>query len=229
MQVGARQAPDITVTKKPDFFIVGAPKSGTTAMDHYLSLRPDIFMARKEMHFFGKDLGFAPQFYRRDLNEYAAEFENWKGQTRCGEGSVWYLFSKQAAEEIKAFNPDARIIIMLRDPVEMLYSLYYTFRWDGNEHLPTFADALAAEDDRRAGRNITRQTYFAPGLVYHDVVRYAEQVRRYFDVFGRDRVKVIIYEDFAANVASSCRSGSLNFWERIQLQIQTEFTPDQRQ
>jgi hypothetical protein len=223
-QADADLASVTSVTKKPDFFIVGAPKSGTTAMAHYLSARPDIFMARKEMHFFGADLGFAPQFYRRNLSAYAAEFEGWNGQLRSGEASVWYLFSQQAATEIKAFNPDARIIIMLRDPIEMLHSLYYTFRWDGNEHLPTFAEALDAQDDRRAGRRITGQTYFAPGLVYREAVGYTEQVRRYFNVFGRDRVHVIIYEDFAANVSATCRQ-ALEFLEVDTGQIQDDFKP----
>jgi hypothetical protein len=212
------------VIKKPDFFIVGAPKSGTTALDKYLSLRPDIFMARKEMHFFGADLGFAPQFYRRNLDAYLAEFDGQNGQKRAGEASVWYLRSQVAATEIKAFNPDARIIIMLRDPIEMLHSLYYTFRWDGNEHLPTFAEALEAQDDRRAGQRITRQTYFAPGLVYYEAVRYTEQVRRYFNIFGRDRVHVVIYEDFAANVAETCRQ-VLEFLEVDPTQIPDNFKP----
>src|SRR5437016_1845324 len=113
--------------RKPDFFLVGAPKCGTTAMAQYLAARPDIFMARKEMHVFGSDLRFGPQFYRRNLDAYLAEFEGWKDQPRGGEASVWYLLSKRAAAEIKAFNADARIIIMLRDPVEMLHSMYYTF------------------------------------------------------------------------------------------------------
>jgi len=174
-------------------------------MDQYLSQCPDIFMARKEMHTFGSDLRFGPQFYRRTVEEYLAEFETTGGQRCAGEASVWYLFSTKAAEEIKAFNPDARIIIMLRDPVEMLHSLYYTFRWDGNEHLPSFAEALAAEKERRAGRLHSRQTYLAQGLVYRDTVRYVEQVIRYFDVFGRDRVHVIIYDDLARDAATVYR------------------------
>ena len=156
--------------RRPDFFIVGAPKCGTTAMVRYLATHPDVFVARKEMHFFGKDLQFGHQFYRRAEKAYMAEFEKWEGQRRGGEGSVWYPSSKLAAAEIKAFNPDARIIIMLREPVEMLYSLYSTFCWDGNEQLPTFEEAVTAESDRRAGRNIPRRTYFAAGLLYHEVV-----------------------------------------------------------
>jgi hypothetical protein len=174
--------------QKPDVFIVGAPKCGTSAMDQYLAAHPQVFMAKKEMHGFGADLRFGAQFYRRDLAAYLEEFASRKGEIR------------------HAFNPEARIIIMLREPAEMLYSLYSQFRYDGNEHLRSFEQALAAEDDRRAGRQITRQTYFPQGLVYRDTARYTEQVRRYFDIFGREQVLVIIYDDLRADVrATYCR------------------------
>lgn len=193
--------------KRPDFFIVGAPKCGTTALNHYLAAHPDIFVAKKETHFFGKDLRFGPQlqFYRRYPNEYSSEFAGWNGQTRGGETSVWYLFSQKAAEEIKAFNPEARIIIMLREPVAMLYSLYCQFVADGNEHLPTFKEALAAEAERKAGRRLNRQTYLAQALDYRATARFSEQVKRYFDVFGRERVHVIIYDDFSVQTADVYR------------------------
>jgi hypothetical protein len=187
---------------KPDLFIVGAPKCGTTAMSYYLGLHPDIYMARKEMHCFGSDLRFARQFYRRNLAAYLAEFQPDRGPRLAGDASVWYLHSKRAAEEIKAFNPEARIIIMLREPAEMLYSLYYQFRFDGNENLPTFEEALDAETERRAGRNIPRRAYLPEGLLYRETARYTEQVKRYLDVFGPDQVHIMIYDDFAANVAA---------------------------
>jgi hypothetical protein len=197
---------------QPDFFIVGAPKCGTTAMDAYLSQHPDIFMARKEMHHFGADLHFSPHFYRRNRKEYLREFEGAGGRQRLGESSVWYLFSQSAAMELKTFNPQSRIIIMLREPVEMLHSMYHTFRWDNNEILPTFEEAIAAESDRRQGRMLGRATYFAQGLVYSRIVRYAQQVERYFKAFGRDRVQVVIYDDFKANVAGTYRK-TLEFLE----------------
>lgn len=190
------------VAVKPDFFIVGGPKCGTTAMADYLAAHPGIFMARKEMHFFGKDLRFASHFYRRAEREYLAEFEGWKGQRRVGEASVWYLFSETAIEEIVRFNPSARIIVMLREPVQMMYSLFQSFRYDGNEPLATFLEALDAEPDRRAGRRLGRQTYFAQGLDYHHAVRSAERLQRCFNILGRDRVHVILYEDMAANPAA---------------------------
>ncbi len=174
-------------------------------MAAYLSSHPEVFMARKEMHCFGSDLSFGPQFYRRDLDNYLEEYRSWNGERRGGDASVWYLFSRNAAAEIHAFNPQARILIMLREPVEMMHSLFYQFRFDGNEPLMTFAEALAAEDGRRAGRHIWRHTYFAQGLIYRDAARYTDQVRRYFDVFGRQRVNVIIYDDFAADAAGAYR------------------------
>ena len=210
----------VVIKKHPDFFIIGAPKCGTTALAEYLSLHPDIFMARKEMHHFGHDLRFGGQIYRRNRRDYLQEFGAWNGQARAGEASVWYLFSARAAEEIKAFNPRARIIIMLREPTEMLYSLYNQFRLDGNEHLPTFAEALAAEDDRLAGRQVTRSTYFRQGLIYHSVAAYTEQVRRYMKLFGRKQVHVILYDDFAANTAAAYKS-VLEF-----LDVDANFAPD---
>ncbi len=191
--------------RRPSVFIVGAPKSGTTAMSNFLGAHPDIFMARKEMHVFGSDLQFAPHFYRRNLAEYTNEFSPWKNQRVSGEASVWYLLSENAAEEIYQFNPDARILIMLREPVEMMYSLYHQFRYDGNEHLPTFEEALAAEDGRRAGKRPGRRAYLPQGLQYREAARYTEQVRRYFQIFGRARVKVILYDDFAANTPETYR------------------------
>ena len=208
--------------RKPDFFIVGAPKCGTTAMAEYIAGHPDVFMARKEMHVFGRDLRFGTQFYRRDLPDYLKEFSDWDGQKRGGEASVWYLFSKEAAAEIKAFNPDARIIIMLRDPMEMAHSLFLQFCYDGNEHLGTFEEAIEAEPARRSGRQIGRRAYLADGLRYHDGGAYPDQVRRYFDVFGRDRVHVVIYDDFAADAAKACRA-ALDFLEVDSKTLPAEF------
>lgn len=192
-------------------------------MFHYLSAHPDVYMSdRKEMHFFGADLNFGPQIYRRTLEAYLAEYEARSGEHRAGEASVWYLLSKTAPSEIKAFNPDAEIIIMLRDPVELLHSMYYMFHYDGNEHLDSFEEALAAENLRREGRLTTRQTYFAQGLLYHDIVRFSEQVKRYFDTFGRERVHVIIYDDFAADTAGTyCEA--LEFLGVDSLQAATDF------
>jgi hypothetical protein len=191
--------------KGPDFFIVGAPKCGTTAMNEFLAAHPDIYMAQKEMHFFGADLRFRPQFYRRDKAAYLGTFDSGKHHRLRGEASVRYLFSTKAATEIISFNPRARAIIMLREPVEALHSMYFQLRLDGTEDLPTFEEALAAEPDRRAGRRVPSLAYLPQALLYREAVSYTEQVRRYFSAFGRERVHVIIYDDFARDQAAVYR------------------------
>ncbi|MFQ5518600.1 MAG: sulfotransferase, partial [Mariprofundus sp.] len=137
---------------KPDFFIVGAPKCGTTAMYTYLQAHPDIFMSEvKEPYYFCSDLGFH-RF--RNEQEYLKLFSVASPQQRIGEASTWYLYSSQAAAAIHAFNTDARIIVMLRNPVDMMYSLYSHFLYIGSEETDSFEAALAAEEERKHGNCI---------------------------------------------------------------------------
>lgn len=190
----------------PNFFIVGAPKSGTTAMNEYLDRHPDIFMAVKELHYFGSDLDLSRYRFRpKTLAEYLSHFKHAGDKARIGESSVWYLFSKLAAREIKEHFPSTSIIIMLRNPVEMIYSLHSQFLWDGNEDIDDFHEALSAMPDRLSGNRLPRTCYFPQGLQYLEVARYAEQVRRYIQTFGRENVHVIIYDDFRNNAAGEYR------------------------
>ena len=130
-----------------------------------------------------------------------------------------YLYSKCAAAEIKEFCPEARIIIMLRDPVEMLHSKHSQSIFSGNEVINDFEEALEAEADRRLGRRIPRGVKLDATLFYRDIGRYAEQVQRYFDVFGRENVHVIVYDDFQDDTASVYRE-TLRF-----LGVDQEFQP----
>ncbi len=208
---------------RPNFFIVGAPRCGTTAMYRYLQAHPDIFMPqKKEPHFFGRDLDHLP-IDVTDESAYLALFSEVKNEHRVGEASVWYLFSKTAAEEIKAFAPDGRIIIMLRNPVEMVYSLYQHLMLAGGETLPSLEEALAAEADRRAGHRIPLSVRRRHDLYYSEVVRFAEQTQRYFCVFGREAVHVIIFDDFSADTAAVYRA-TLSFLE-VDPAVSVEFTP----
>ncbi|MGB7293160.1 MAG: sulfotransferase [Thermodesulfobacteriota bacterium] len=188
--------------RKPDFFIVGAPKCGTTAMNEYLKRHPEIFIPdRKEAHYFGTDL-ISPT-YIRNFEEYMSLFSNVKGEKRVGEASVCYLYSQKAAKEIYEFNPQAQIIVMLRNPVEMIYSLYYQLLWSGDEDLDTFELALEAEKCRKSGKNLPKRFPSIPVelLFYTQTAKFTEQLRRYFSTFGRDKVYLIIYDDFKKNPA----------------------------
>ncbi|MGB7416307.1 MAG: sulfotransferase [Thermosynechococcaceae cyanobacterium] len=197
--------------KKPNFFIVGAPKCGTTALFTYLGEHPDIYIpetsetvesqlgGKKELHFFGHDLGFN----RPSLDNYLGYYTNADGEQQLGESSVFYLYSQQAAEEIKAFNPDARILVMLRNPIDMMYSWYSQLSFWGDETLPTFQAALEAEADRKGGKLRPAQAdHPIECFYYREIAQYTDQVKRYFDLFGRDRVHVIIFDDFKQDTAA---------------------------
>ena len=126
--------------RKPNLFIVGAPKSGTTALYEYLKVHPEIFMsAYKEPHYFGSDLrGPRMEQFRGNDRKYLSLFAAATNEKWVGEASIWYLYSQRAAQEIKAYDPNAAIIIMLRNPLEMGYSMFYQSSYTGNEILPTF-------------------------------------------------------------------------------------------
>ena len=143
---------------KPSFFIVGAPKCGTTSLCKYLEQHPDIFIPSiKELYYFCTDSTGKKR--ANTLEEYLSFFEGGKGKL-CGEGSVWYLFSKEAASEIYKFNPEAKIIIMLREPVSLMYSLHSMHLANGsNEDILDFKLALEAEEDRKQGKRIPEKCF----------------------------------------------------------------------
>jgi hypothetical protein len=189
--------------KSPDFFLVGAPKSGTTAMHAFLQEHPEIFMPEyKEIHYYGSDLSaLASQL---NAQQHDALFVNADGARRVGETCIWALYSKNASEEIRREVPHAQIIIMLRDLVSMVYALHSEFIYWRIENIGDFEQAMRAEEDRKQGRRLP-PTVRTPGylegeppclLYYREIVRYAAQVERYFQSFGRDRVHVILFDDF---------------------------------
>ncbi|MBC7857111.1 MAG: sulfotransferase domain-containing protein [Pirellulaceae bacterium] len=181
----------------PSFFIVGAPKCGTTSLNDYLRQHPGIFIPdRKELHHFGSDLRFF-KTERPALGEYLAYFASAQPIQIAGEASVWYLFSQLAAQEIRDFCPGAKIIIMLRNPADMLHSLHSQYLFESNEDLTDFAAALAAEEDRSQGRRLPPNSNYREGLLYRRVARFDEQVRRYLDVFRREQIHIIDFDDFS--------------------------------
>ncbi len=187
-------------------------------MYEYLRRHPDLFLpATKEVRFFGADLEIRRP--ARQLVEYLRFFNDANREQRIGTAYVWYLYSTTAAEEISRFAPEAQIIVMLRQPADMLHSLHSEHLSNGNEDLSNFEEALAAEPDRRAGKRIPPHAHLPQGLLYSEVPRYAEQLRRYFGVFGQERVHVILYDDFAKDTAAAYRA-TLRF-----LRVRDDFAP----
>jgi hypothetical protein len=203
---------------KPNFFIVGAPKCGTTALDSYLKQHPEVFIPeRKEAHYLCTD--FKAPLYIDNLNMYLELFSDAKGFKVVGESSVYYLSSKDAAENIKSFSPDAKIIIMLRNPVDMMYSNHSQLLYSGFETIKDFGQALAAESDRAVGKNLPRTLRVSENhLFYKEAVKYTNQVKRYFDVFGRENVHVILFDDFKSQT-EKVYTETLEF-----LKVESEFT-----
>lgn len=197
--------------KRPDFFIVGAFKAGTTALYEYLRAHPQIFMSvPKEPMYFGADL--TPRYRRMTEPEYLSLFDVARADQRAGEASPWYLYSTMAPSEIKAFEPAARIIIMLRNPVDVMYAQHSQLVFNQREDLTDFAAALDAEPDRLAGRRVPADAIRPEALFYRKSVRFAQQVRRYLEVFGRDDIHVIVFDDLVADAAGVYR-GTLEFLE----------------
>ena len=188
--------------RKPDFFIVGAPKCGTTAIYYYLSQHPEVFLPEeKEAHYFATDLILPGT--RRDEQEYLAHFAAARSEKRVGHSFNWYLFSSRAAAEIKEFNPAVNIIIMLRNPVDMIYSLHSQRLYSGTEDIEDFREAIEADEERRRGLRMPSYPWIKRGLFYLEVAKFAEQVKRYVDVFGWEKIQLTIFDDFISNTRGS--------------------------
>jgi len=174
----------------PNFFIVGAGKSGTTSLYNYLSEHPQIYMSPiKEPHYFAfigeKPYGPWSTYHKlvviNKIADYKKLFDNVKTEIAIGEASVSYLFYPNSAGNIRKLIPNAKIIILLRNPIDRAFSNYQQSVRLGIEHL-TFEEALMLQD------KISHQ--YIPQSMYY------KQVKRYIDLFGKNRVKIYITEDF---------------------------------
>ena len=196
--------------RTPDFFIVGTPKSGTTALYSMLRRHPQIFMPdSKEPWFFAEELRERtpprPEGTPQTLAQYRALFAAAGPEQRAGEASPLYLWSRTAAANIAAVQPQARIVAILREPASFLRSLHMQFVETHVESENDLASALELEPERRQGRKIPRHTYWPQALLYSEHVRYVEQLRRYEQLFSRERMLVLIYDDFRADNEATVR------------------------
>ncbi len=182
----------------PNFYIVGAARSGTTSLTHYLGQHPQIYMSpHKEASFFvaehlpptfqGPGDERANRLFIRDRGAYEALFDGAHGKPAVGECSVLYLYYP-AASAIAQAAPDAKIVILLRHPVDRAYSAYLHQLRDGREQM-SFEEGLAREDERK-------RAIYEPMWYYFEMGCYAQPVRAYLDYFGGDRVHVVWYDEF---------------------------------
>jgi hypothetical protein len=183
----------------PNLFLVGAAKAGTTSLYGELARHPAVYMSpMKEPHFFSRiepAARWKPFFpHVTDEDEYLALFEGATNEEVLGEASTSYLWDRQAAQRIKRVAPEARILILLRDPVDRAYSHYWNDVREGIEGR-AFLDALLEEQRSGPGGWGVSSLYIDCGL-------YADQVARYLDQFGA-RVRVLFFENFVSDEAST--------------------------
>jgi hypothetical protein len=193
-------------THRPSFFLVGAPKTGTTAMNDYLARHPAIYMAPKELHYFSEDVLYGPPLSSRDLEWYLSQFAAAENRKLIGEASVFYLSSAIAAERIHKFEPNAKIIIHVRNPVDLLESYHSELLFLGFEEISDLLQALDLESERRMGWRIPR---FCPSpriLHYSDIVSFSSQIERFIGTFGSCNVLVNVFDDFVKNPEAVYRS-----------------------
>ena len=183
---------------KVDFFIVGAPKAGTTSLYHYLNEHPEIEMSSQKEPDFFSDKAILEQgmYYGKNridtIEKYHSLFENSNDQKKKGEGSVSYLFYQDVPAKIKRYNPDAKIIIMLRSPVERAFSHYLM-----DYRLGLVSDAFEDIVNRKKKNNKVDLFY----QQYIEVSVYSKQVKRYLNVFEKENILIIDYIDFKEDIS----------------------------
>lgn len=190
---------DVKNSIKPNFFIIGAPKCGTTALSEYLKGNPYVFMSSpKETEYFSFDLSNA---VKMSLKTYLAIFSkaNPEVHKAIGEASTAYLYSQRAVPEILKFNPVAKFIVMLRNPVDLIYSLHSQMLFQGIENITDFEKAWRAGEDRNKGRKIPLLCFDKNSLLYSEWGKLGEQLKRVFSYVKKGQIKVIIFDDFVTN------------------------------
>ncbi len=218
----------------PNFFLAGAPKAGTTSLYHYLLQHPSIYMSPiKEPSFFASEVrreNFAPRFQAglereaqdlriyldgpldtgrfggivADWGDYCRLFRNVRGQTAIGEASVCYLWSPTAARNIAQRIPDARILVLLRDPSERAFSQYLHGVTNGVIRC-SFRQHIEQGLRHKPG-------LFDPHYPFLEFGFYAEQLERYFDSFPRKQIHIHLYEDYRRDTPAVL-AGILRFLE----------------
>jgi Sulfotransferase family len=189
------------IERWPSVFVVGAPKAGTTSIYFYLSKMPGIHMSRiKEPNYFSHRIVPSDARYRpiRDKTAYLKLFRGAASGDLLGEASPTYLHDPDAPSLIRQASPCARIIVTLRDPVDLMFSLYRSLLGKG-----IIYDSFEAAVTRRL--NNEPVNWYKPQLRVEFAFYYAA-LRRYVDVFGVDRIKVLIFEELTRDPAGAMRT-----------------------
>lgn len=201
------------MSRMPNTFIIGAPKCGTTAMASYLGEHPGAFFSKlKEPGFWATDFGWLAERNRLpSLADYLSLFDDASdAQPVVGEASTMYLCSSVAAANILAAAPDARFIVMLRDPVDLAHAYHMQKLLMFHEDERDFRRAWQLQEIRRHGQRVPANCPGPVMLQYARIAAIGQQVRHLLDVVPRERIHFIRYEDFKAD-PGGCYARTLAF------------------
>ncbi len=188
------------MTRKPNLFIIGAPKCATTSLYYYLKSHPQIYMSQyKEPGFFSKDIKRKLKiFQKKDINEYLWFF--FKGikpyHHIIGEASAMYLRSKTAIQGIYDFNNKAKIIAIVRNPVDLVYSYHSQLLWNLEEDEPDFEKAWTLQASRAKGESLPKNYVNLSDTQYLEIGKLGQQVEMVFGIFPKEQIKIIVFDDF---------------------------------
>ncbi|MEX0902116.1 MAG: sulfotransferase domain-containing protein [Pseudohongiellaceae bacterium] len=187
--------------KKPNLYVIGAPKCGTTTLAYWMSQHPEVYVSpRKEPHYF-----FNPYRMGMSLWDYEALFEEVRPtQSVVAEASIWYLYSEVAVVRILNYNPDAKFVVCLRNPMEMAPSLHMQRYYSGYEMEPDFNLAWQLNSVREAG-SLTKVYGIDPEMgdpshmSYRKVCMLGRQVEQLLSRIDRDRVFFMFLDDMQSD------------------------------
>ncbi len=185
----------------PNLYLVGAPRGGTTALSHYLAGHPRIYMSEqvgaKEPGYFDKDLG-APWNPCKSQDEYLAMFRDAPEDVLYrGEATARYLYSRTAIPDILQVRPDARFVVTVRNPIDLVQSLYGHYFQVHNEDASSFPEAWALQQKRLTGQSrLPVGVQDAKILQYGEIAKTGAQLARALKSVARERMHVVVYDDF---------------------------------
>ncbi|MFK5949806.1 MAG: sulfotransferase [Methylococcales bacterium] len=199
---------------KPNFFIVGAPKCGTTALSEYLRSHPNVFMCSpKEPFYFATDFPVYSSANATNIEEYLDLFSTARNkQYAIGEASAIYLYSKTAIPNIREFAPDAKIIVMLRNPVDLAYSIHSQNCFGKSEDENNFIKAWGLIEKRKRGVDVPSRCRDRKMLYYDDIARLGDQFERLINLVPTKNILTIFSEDFFSDTKSTYKK-VINFLE----------------
>jgi len=208
----------------PDFFVVGAPRCGTTAISKYLAKNPHICFSRpKEPHFFSIIMEEKPDAdLQKDYLDLFFPHCNEAVQAR-GEGSVSYLYYPKAIQRIQQLNPHARFIVMARNPIDMTHSYHARLLAILDEDVEDFATAWSLQEARARGEQLPRHCRTPYLLQYAEIGSIGKHVEELFQTAGRENCHVILFDDFIGDTLD-CYRQVLDFI-KVDYDGRSEFPP----